>query len=264
MRLVLDPRLTPLFARVPKRLPYLVVAVALLMLLAVQGARLAWALIGPVGSVGEWRAASMQTGVDETVLTRVDPFFRLAGASGPAVVTSLAVKLFGIRVNEASGLGSAIIQTPDGMQSSFAVGDEIVPGVRLKAVTFDGVTIDRGGVSEQIFLDQSVVAPVAAPTAGLAAPSLPPPVNALASEIAYAPRLEKGQVSGFVVSPRGDGAAFTAAGLKAGDVLTTMNGQAVRTIEDAQTAMRATPPSGIVNLGVERGGKAISLQVRPN
>src|SRR3546814_6656978 len=41
------------------------------------------------------------------------------------------------------------------MQSSFAVGDAILPGVVLKAVAFDHVSIDRGGAEEQIFIDQS-------------------------------------------------------------------------------------------------------------
>jgi len=266
MRLALDPRLTPLFARVPRRLPYAVVAIVLMALLAVQAARIVWALAGPVGPVGGWKAVPGQSAVDEGVLTRIDPFFRLAGLSGPAVVTSLAVKLFGVRVNQASGLGSAIIETPDGLQASFAVGDEIVPGVKLKAVTFDGVTIDRGGVSEQIFLDQSVAAPVAAPGGGVtAAPAAAPQpqASALVSEVAYAPRLEKGQVTGFVVSPRGAGTAFNAAGLKSGDVLTAINGQAIRASDDVENAMRATPPSGVVTLAVERGGKTLSLQVRP-
>ena len=83
-----------------------------------------------------------------------DPFTRAPAAnSGGQVVTSLALKLFGVRVNEASGLGSAIIATPDGVQGSFAVGDEILPGVTLKSVEFDHVTIDRGGAEETVFLD---------------------------------------------------------------------------------------------------------------
>src|SRR3546814_17326419 len=59
-----------------------------------------------------------------------------------------------IRLNEGSGMGSAIIENPDGMQSSFAVGDAILPGVVLKAVAFDHVSIDRGGAAEQIFIDK--------------------------------------------------------------------------------------------------------------
>ncbi len=88
-------------------------------------------------------------------------------------VTSLNLKLFGIRQDQASGQGSAIIAGSDGQQRSIAVGEEIEPGVTLKAVGFDSVTISRGGADEQLFMDQSQApATVAAPT-GPAAPAAP-------------------------------------------------------------------------------------------
>ena len=40
-------------------------------------------------------------------------------------------RFYGIRQDQASGRGAAIIATPDGLQRSFAVGEEIVPGVTL-------------------------------------------------------------------------------------------------------------------------------------
>jgi general secretion pathway protein C len=76
------------------------------------------------------------------------------------------------------------------------------------------------------------------------------------------PRTEKGQVTGFVVSPKGSGTAFRAAGLQEGDVLTAINGQGIRAAEDVTNAMAATPASGIVLLAVERGGKAITLSAK--
>ncbi len=264
MNLTIDPRMVRLWRQVPPRLPYQILEFSLIALLAVQGARLIWAAVAPVGPVGEWKAASA-TGVggDESLLARFDPFFRGGAASGPAVVTSLAIKLFGVRVDQAMGRGSAIIATPDGVQSSYAVGDEIMPGVKLKAVTIEGVTIDRGGVDEQVFLDQSVAAPVAQ-TGPVPAPIVAAPAagTALASEIGFMPRTEKGQVTGFVVSPKGSGAAFRAAGLKEGDVLTAINGQGIRAAEDVTNAMAATPASGVAMLSVERGGKAITLSAK--
>src|SRR3546814_3050461 len=105
-----------------------------LALLVLQGARLLWAVVTPVGSYGAWEGRQAQ--IPEAVVRQVlfasfDPFFRAGQpASGrEVVVTSLALQVYGIRLNEGSGLGSAIIETPDGMQSSFAVGDAILPGV---------------------------------------------------------------------------------------------------------------------------------------
>ncbi len=263
MRLALDPRLARLLRRMPRSFPYTLAEIVLLTLLAGQVARILWAAVAPIGPVGNWKVESVAPAGDPSLLTRFDPFFRLTGSTGPAVVTSLAIKLFGIRVDQAAGRGSAIIATPDGVQSSYAVGDEIVPGVKLKSVSFDSVTIDRGGIEEQVFLDQSVAAPLAQPVGQSAAPpgaaAPAPPAAALASDVAYAPRLENGQVTGFVVSPKGTGTAFQSAGLQPGDVLTGINGQAITSVDELMTAMKATPASGLVSMSVERRGKAMTL-----
>jgi general secretion pathway protein C len=163
--------------------------------LAVQCARLIWAVVVPIGTVGEWRPATIHSSAAaRSGAAGFDPFFRLAAPSQNTVVTSLALKLFGVRMDMATGRGSAIIATSDGVQSSFAVGDVIEPGVTLKMVSFDNVTIDRGGVAEQIFLDQSVAAPVAQPSganfpAGEASGS-----SLLANSIEIAPRAENGKI----------------------------------------------------------------------
>ncbi len=144
---------------------------ALILALA---ARLFWAVVAPLGPVGAWRATP-------TVAAQADPafdaFYRLSSAAGPATVTALALKLYGVRLDQAMGRGSAIIATPDGMQSSFAVGDEVMPGVTLKAVAIDHAVLDRAGAEETLFIDQSVPVvapgPLIAPTAPPAAPTAP-------------------------------------------------------------------------------------------
>jgi general secretion pathway protein C len=179
MRLALDPRAQRLLRRVPRTNVYTLAELALLSLVAIQCARLVWVAVTPVGPVGDWRppapAALAQSGPG--LLGSFDPFFRLAGqTAGPVVVTSLSLKLFGVRQDTASGRGSAIIALPDGQQRSFAVGDEIMPGVTLAGVAFDNVTISRGGATEQLFMDQSKGAP-AAPGAPAGAPAAPGSVN---------------------------------------------------------------------------------------
>jgi len=265
MNLTIDPRVTRLWRQVPSKLPYQIVEFSLIGLLAIQCARLIWVAVAPVGPVGNWKAVtSAIVARDESLLGRFDPFFRSEIVAGPAVVTSLSIKLFGVRLDVAMGRGSAIIATPDGVQSSYAVGDEIMPGVKLKSVTMEGVTIDRGGVDEQVFLDQSVVAPVATPGLPGALPTAGVPASAatLAAEISFMPRTANGQVTGFLVSPKGPGIAFRAAGLQDGDVLTAINGQSIRAVEDVTSAIGATAPSGMIMLSVERGGKSISLSTK--
>lgn len=261
--MTVDPRFGRFWRQVPSKLPYQIVEALMLILLAGIVARLIWIMAMPLGPVGDWKAGNTaRVGGDEMLLTTFDPFFRGGPVAGPAVVTSLAIKLFGVRVDLAMGRGSAIIATPDGLQSSYAVGDEIVPGVKLKAVTFEGVTIDRGGVDEQVFLDQSVIASVAAPGGTTPTPNASGAASALASEISFVPRTANGQVTGFIISPKGAGTAFRAAGLQEGDVLTAVNGQGIRTAEDVTNAIAATPPSGVAMLSIERGGRAMTLSTK--
>ena len=247
-----------------RRFPYALVEGTLIALLAVQGARIFWTAVEPLGPFGHASGGTARD-TDTQILTHFDPFFRLSGQSGTAVVTSLPVKLFGVRMDEATGRGSAIIATPDGVQSSFAVGDAIMPGITLKSVARDNVTIERGGVAEQLYLDQSVPAAVAKPTTPpLPSANVPTTTTAVAlrTDIAFAPHLEKGVLTGLVVTPGGSGAAFRALGLQPGDVLTQINGQGFRSADDAARVLAALPASGPVTFGVERAGKPVTLTAR--
>ena len=240
----------------------------LLVLIAVQAARLIWTLTTPVGPVGDWKAMTAQMPrADGAVLAAFDPFFRLS-AGGPVVVTALNLKLTGVTEDRATGRGSAIIQLPDGRQLSFAVGEEIMPGVTLAGVGFDNVTISRGGAQEQLFLDQSQPAPVAGAEASgtqpqVVTPQGPVAVSApVASGISFMPRFAGGAVNGVIVAPGNDGGrAFSAAGFQPGDVIVAVNGQRVTSLEQARAALGT---GGAVSMMVERGGRGVLLQVRLN
>lgn len=249
----------------------------LLVLLALQLVRLVWAVVTPVGSFGPWegrQAQVMAPAARQALFASFDPFFPADAPQqgGKTVVTSLALTLYGIRLNEGSGLGSAIIAAPDGVQNSFAVGDEVLPGVVLKSVAFDHVTIDRGGAEEQIFLDQSTPAPTAAPTAPppsqgwqSAAPVPPPPPGAgptadsLKREIGFAPRMQNGRVTGLAVSAKGP--AFANAGFRPGDILTQINGAPIGSAGDLQTLQNQIAPGARLSLTVERGAAVASVNL---
>jgi general secretion pathway protein C len=259
--------------RLPRLTVYSAAEIVLIVLIAVQAARLIWLIVAPVGPVGDWRPSSaLVLPADSAVLTGFDPFFRLSAGAGPAVVTSLNLKLHGVREDRATGRGSAIIALPDGRQMSFAVGEEIMPGVALTAVGFDNVTISRGGAAEQIFLDQSEPAQSVGAPAAPTAPGAPPPVQATPVPAAPAPvagqplslqaRVAGGRVNGIVVGPGGDGGnAFRQAGFAPGDVIVSVNGQRVTSMEQARAAMGAGRE---VNIMVDRGGQAVPLRVRMN
>jgi len=248
---------------------------ALLALIAVQTARLIWTAVTPVGPLGDWRPAGSEPAAAAD-LGGFDPFFRLSGAGGPVTVTSLNLKLFGIRQDQASGQGSAIIAGSDGQQRSVGVGEEIEPGVTLKSVDFDSVTISRGGAQEQLFMDQSN-APATVTPPGAPAPAAPtppvvqpttsvepgsppvPPSKLYPNEVSMAPRMNGSQLTGVTVRPQGNGEGFRALGLAPGDVVLAVNGRRIQSTEQART-LAADLGSSRVTLQVERGGRVMILR----
>lgn len=266
MRLVMDGRARRLLRRVPVVNIYSAAELALLAGLAVQTARLAWTVLTPVGPLGDWRpAAPVVAGIPADALASFDPFFRLEGDAGPATVTSLQLTLFGTRIDEAQGGGSAIIAGPDGVQQSVVVGEEVAPGVRLKAVAFDHVTLDRGGAEEDLFIDQSRPATPATPAVPGTAPAIAAPsangvpVARLRQEIGFIPRIDGGRVSGLVVRPQGTGAVFRQAGLREGDVVTSIGGRPVVGADDLDRIAADFRAGGNIPILVERGTQTISL-----
>jgi general secretion pathway protein C len=274
MRLKFDARARAILKRLPVVNVYSVLELLLLAGLAVQCARLVWTVLTPVSPLGDWRPAGpVIPSAPGAVLRGFDPFFRISGAqTGPAVVTSLQLKLFGTRIDEATGRGSAIVAGPDGVQQSIAVGEEIIPGVVLKEVAFDHVSIERGGVREDLFLDQSGGAEVtAAPVSGGTAPApgvTPPPpgagvtVQQLQSDVGFIPRIDSGRISGLVVRSQGSGAAFRAAGLKDGDIVTAIAGRPVTGPADIDRLAGDFAGGGNLSLTVERGGQTLPIAVQ--
>lgn len=273
MRLAIDPRSWRRFRRLPRTSLFSVTELVLLALLAWQSARLIWAMLAPLGPIGDWRPAPGPNPAQaRAALTGgFDPFFRLARADGPAVVTSLQLKLFGVRIDEASGRGSAIIAGPDNVQMSYAVGEEIQPGVTLKAVRYDSVVIARGGADETLFLDQSGAAPVADPDAAgasadqvnlLAAPAAagqPLTLGELQSGIQITPRSSGNRVTGLIV--RGNGPAFAKAGFQPGDVVVAVGGRPVGSAEDLQRAAASAANGGTISVSVERGADVVPVAI---
>ncbi|QHL90845.1 hypothetical protein GVO57_08455 [Sphingomonas changnyeongensis] len=176
MRLSTDPRRWRTLWRPARFDPLLLAEILVVALIAVQAARLAWAVITPTGPVGAWAA---MPGPDAAagraaLAAGTDPFFRTA-TGDTAAVTALPLSLFGTRVDEATGRGSAILAGADNVQRSVAVGEEIEPGVTLKSVAFDHVVISRAGRDESLFIVQSGSAPPA-PVVGDAPAAVPAPV----------------------------------------------------------------------------------------
>ncbi|WP_419808837.1 type II secretion system protein N [Sphingomonas sp.] len=266
MRLVMDGRARRLLRRLPAVNIYSGMELLLLAGLALQSARLVWAVVTPVNPLGDWRpAAPVVAGLPADALASFDPFFRLQGDSAPATVTSLQLTLFGTRIDEAQGGGSAIVAGPDGVQRSVAVGEEVAPGTRLKAVFFDHITFDRGGTEEDLFLDQSrggQATPITAP-AGASPPSPGAasgvPVSQIRQEIGFIPRIDGGRLTGLVVRSQGTGSVFRQAGLRDGDVVTAIAARPVQGPDDLDRVAVDFKGGGNIPITVERGTQTLQL-----
>lgn len=277
------PRGLPAWLRTAKRSPREIAPQLLVGLLGAllvwQLVRLLWTILTPLSPLGAWQpqAAVIASPAERRALfTSFDPFFR-SNAQGPAsaTVTTLGLTLFGININEATGGGSAIIAGEDGVQNSYAVGDEIAPGVKLVGVAFDHVLLDRGGARESLFLDQSGDAAPANPATPLPAPTpeIGSPAAAssnasgemssatLKAGVGFAPRTENGRVTGLVVQPQGDGATFRAAGLRPGDVIRSVNGRPIGSASDAAGLANQIAPGARLSLEVERGASVVPVAI---
>ncbi len=151
--------------------------------------------------------------------------------TAPDVVdTTLDLTLTGVWV--VAGGGSATIETPDGEQSRFAVGDEIVDGVTLETVYPDQVIINRRGAREALRFESKIVAP-SAPAQRAPEPNNPPARNfanvnggspSIADFIRFAPATDvNGQFAVDIYAAR-DRQTFNNYGFRDGDRVVSING----------------------------------------
>lgn len=247
------------------------VELALVLLLAVQAARLAWLLLPPV-PLGEPAAPAARPPDADAARLAIDAFHPVR-ATAAASADATGLKLFAVRPDAAAG--SAIIAGSNGRQRSHAVGDEVAPGLVLAAVHADHVELDGGGARSVLRFESRPAAPgprVAAP-APRPAPSLPaaedpkgtPLVDpaALLAQAGLRPVEAGGRVSGYTVIPRGDGAVLRQAGLQAGDVLLSVNGQELTPERYAELAGELAGSSSIT-LTYRRDGQVRSATLQAN
>lgn len=169
-------------------------------------------------------------GVDTSILSTFDPFYR--EQTGPAVVvavdapeTTLDLRVFGMRADLEGDSSSAIIETPDNEQNTYAVGDEIVPGVILESVDIDFVILNRNGTRERLSR-QGKTEDDKASGATIVPTTLSFEAAQMIKDIRFYPKREGKKVIGLRVLPqRGSDAVLEKYGFERGDVITSINGE---------------------------------------
>lgn len=252
-----------------------IVESAIVVLLAVQAARLAWLLLPPA-------ALGVQP-VDPGAITQApsgrlatDAFYPGRGTGTAASADASGLRLFAVRPAPAGG--SAIIAMRGEPQRSFPVGEEVAAGVTLAEVQADHVVLDSGGRRSELRFDNTDAHPPAiratpARTAGPlggAAPSVAPAADApepavdpaqLVAQMGLVPEQADGRITGYTVIPRGDGSALRQAGLQAGDVLLSVNNEALDAERHAELASSLAGASSI-SLTYRRDGQIRSATLQ--
>lgn len=293
-RLRTPPALLRVYERHARSLPRLA-EVMLVILLAHAAAILAWQLV-PRSEALVWQApraaapapgsiGAAPAGPNIDLIVDSHLFGEAIVAADPVLSelenapdTRLDLNLLGILSATAERGSRALIGTSNGEEKPFAIGDDVVRGVRLQAIFPDRVILARGSQLETLRLDKD------APSKALAAVSNEQPVPATdtgrmlttirqellndpsrASEyIRVQPASSGGQLRGYRLYPGRDRGAFNAVGLRPGDLVTQVNGIQLNDANTALQMLGQLSQAGSVSLVVERGGQQQTVNVNFN
>lgn len=245
-----------------RRLP-VALAVVLGVILTVQVGRTAVGLMQTPDILpsGAPRAAV----ADRAVLARFDPFL---GQGAVAETTSAGGwTLHGVR-SGGGGFDTAILAGDDGRQQLYRVGEVLAPGVMLHTVAADHVLLSRGGGVSRVDFPEASSPPAAAAPAPIA-PAGPAASTGgrvsparFSADVAMSPRLRDGRVNGVTVQPRGQGASLQAAGLRAGDVIVSVNGTPIDSAERAADLALELQAGSSAEITYEREGRRVATTVQ--
>jgi general secretion pathway protein C len=191
--------------------------------------------------------------------------------------TRLNLKLIGILAGTRASDSRAIISAQDAAEKAYAIGDDVVRGASLQAIFPDRVILARDGQMETLRLDPNFGGtgslPISAPVA--AYNSSNPPLSQVRQEmlqdpsraadyIRVQPNNPGGQLHGYRIYPGKNTAVFNSAGLKPGDLVTSVNGVGLDDTQKALQMLNDLSKANSVSLTVDRGGQLQTINVNFN
>ena len=190
----------------------------------------------------------------------------------PVVVSRLNLKLLGTVV---AGERSAAVVIVGGSnkQQVFFLGDMIQPSVSLDKVEVDAIVVNNHGKSERVALPKGksllLVGHAALPTVRpntvlhtLQRSALNRQVRnfpKLLSQARVVPHFSQGKSDGFVIGEIVPNSLYQQIGLKNGDVIRKVNGQAVTNAEQAMQMYQALQNASAIDLELERNGSILPI-----
>jgi general secretion pathway protein C len=199
-----------------------------------------------------------------------------SGDAANAPPSSMPLVLAGVLATEDPKEGMAIIGESAQAAKVVAVGQQVPGGAQLHSVYSDRAIIDRGGTLESVFLPRQtgggVVGPAPAPMpSASAAPEgneamidrMRKLVNddpgLLSQVMRPQPVFAGGEMKGFRVYPGANRQAFSRMGLRAGDMVTAINGTPLNDKDRAQEIFGTLGSSTDARVTITRNGRQQEL-----
>jgi general secretion pathway protein C len=192
------------------------------------------------------------------------------GANAPP--SSMPLVLAGLLATDNPKEGMAIIGESAAAARVVAVGQQVPGGATLHSVYVDRAVIDRNGALESVLLPRR--------TGGALASAPPPPVASMPSNEASIERMRRlvsddpnligqvmrpqpvfagGTMRGFRVYPGANRQAFARIGLRAGDLVTAINGTPLNDKDRAQEIFATLSSSSDARVTITRNGRQQEL-----
>ena len=257
--------------------------------------RLVWALVprGDVAPVPPRQGVAMNGSAATRSIARWHLFGAAVsrGSAGDAApVAALGLILRGTLADRDPSAGVAVIADPQQGERTFRVGEDVAAGRKLAAVYPDHVVLSHAGAEETLKLPRDtnlapadIVRPTPATASSRSAPARATPAPAgsgtaaalqqaaqqlrqnpqeLMKRVQIVPVLDGGRLTGVRLSATGADAGLIArAGLRAGDIVTRVNGRAVDSIASGQDIVASLGNATSVRVTVLRDGKPVDLTV---
>lgn len=188
------------------------------------------------------------------------PFGKAAQANA-AQATSLQIALKGVVFAVPASFSVAYISSAGEAAKPFRIGDGVV-GATIEGIQRDRVLLNNGGRTEFLAFPDPAAGPAPAPGSPPAAPSTSP--AAAPPPPAPAPQAAASLLQRFDATPTEGGYAVgenAPPGMQPGDVVQSVNGQALGRGPADQAAFAAAARSGSAQIQVVRDGKPVTLTV---
>jgi general secretion pathway protein C len=281
----LPKTLAPLYERYVRWLPA-AVDVVLAALIARLLAQLVWALL-PTPEAAAWQpapvTATAPNPADQVDLNRIASAHLFgqfqavdkAAAAAGAPDTQLNFTLLGILKNSKDKQKSRALINNGSEEKPYSLNDSMGSGATLYAIFVDRVVLSRNGQLETLKLDKTQPSSGEAPIAmagdnnGAAESLAQVRATMLANpskaqdylRIQPAPNATGNGQMGYRIFPGKDHAVFQAAGLRAGDVVTAVNGVQLDDPAKSLQLMSDLSQASSVTLTIQRGGETQTVNV---